>query len=238
MSNAYDSRTIRTDAQARDIDQGLRKYMLGVFNYMGSGLVLSGILAVLTFTNTWALELVWGTPLKYVVQFGPLAMIFGLMFFGSRMSTSATQAFYWTFVSLMGISLSFWGMVYTGESIARTLFITAATFGAMSLWGYTTKRNLTGMGSFLFMGVIGLVIAMIVNIFLQSSMMHFLISAAGVLIFTLMTAYDTQQQKGVYYALAGNEDALHKSAIHGALGLYINFINLFQFLLAFLGNRE
>lgn len=239
MNNAFDTRSMnRAGVRTAEIDAGLRRYMLGVYNYMASGLVLSGILAVLTFSNTAILEAIWGTPLRFVVQFGPLVMIFAGMFLAQRMSTSATQVFYWVFVSLMGISLSFWGLVYTGESIARALFVTAATFGIMSLWGYTTKRDLTKMGSFLFMGIIGLVVASIVNIFLASSMMHWLISAAGVIIFTLMTAYDTQQQKGVYYAMAGNEDALHRSAVWGALGLYLNFINLFQFLLAFMGQSE
>ena len=238
MNNAFDSRVAHSGSAARAIDQGLRRYMLGVFNYMGSGLVLSGILALLTFSNQSVMAAVWGTPLGLFFQFGPLVMLIGVMFVGRNMSIPATQAFYWVFVSLMGVSLSYWGMVYTGESIARTLFITGATFGAMSLWGYTTKRELTGLRSFLFMGLIGIIIAAVVNIFMQSAMMHFIISAIGVLIFTLMTAYDTQQQKSNYYALKGNSAELHRSAIWGALGLYLNFINLFQFLLAFFGQRE
>ncbi len=221
------------------LDLGLRRYMLGVFNYMGSGLVLSGVLALFTFSNQWALQLAFETPLRYVVQFGPLVMILGLMFGGvQRLSVSATQVFYWVFVSLMGISLSYWGLVYSGQSIARAFFIAAAAFGAMSLYGYTTKRDLTKMNSFLFMGMIGLLLAIVVNVFLASNLLQFVISAAGVLIFTVLTAFQVQSQKSVYYGMAGNEAGLHKQAVFGALDLYLSFINMFQFLLYLIGERE
>ncbi len=238
--------TIARPADQATFDAGLRKHMLSVYNYLASGLALSGIVALLVFSNSGISQLffqlnpqgrlVGMTGLGWIVTFAPLAMLFasGMVMRGSR---GAAQAFYWVFVTLMGISLTTILYRYTGGSVVRVFFITAAAFAGLSLYGYTTKRSLSGMGSFLMMGLIGLVIAMIVNIFLQSTMMHFVISGIGVLIFSGLIAYDTQNLKEQYSANWDNGTA-DKVAIFGALGLYLNFINLFQFLLAFFGNRE
>ena len=177
------------------------------------------------------------SPLKWVVMLAPLAMVFFLSFRINKMSVSAAQTTFWIYSAMVGLSLASIFLVFTGESIVRTFFITAASFGALSLWGYTTKRDLTGMGSFLFMGLVGLIIASVVNIFLQSSAMQFAISAIGVLVFAGLTAYDTQQIKSMYYEGDGSEVAGRK-AIMGALRLYLDFLNLFLFLLQFLGNRN
>ncbi len=238
--------TIARPAEQALFDAGLRKHMLSVYNYLASGLALSGIVALLVFSNTGIAQmfyqlnpqgrLVGMTGLGWVVTFAPLAMLFGsgMVMRGSR---GAAQAFYWVFVTLMGISLTTILYRYTGESVVRVFFITAAAFAGLSLYGYTTKRSLSAMGSFLIMGLIGLIIAMIVNIFLQSSGLMFVISGLGVLIFSGLIAYDTQRLKEQYSANwdGGTAD---KIAIFGALSLYLNFINLFQFLLMFFGNRE
>jgi FtsH-binding integral membrane protein len=223
------------------IDEGLRSYMLKVYNYMGIGLVVTGLVAY--FTSQWALsspanaELIYGSPLAWVIMLSPLAFVLVLSFGINKLSTGTAQILFWAFAAVMGLSLSSIFLVYTGASIAKVFFITAATFGAMSLWGYTTKRDLTGMGTFLFMGLIGLIIAMLVNIFLQSSALEFAISAIGVLIFVGLTAYDTQKIKESYSASFG-ADVLTKGAIMGALSLYLDFINLFMMLLRLFGNRE
>jgi FtsH-binding integral membrane protein len=227
------------------IDEGLRSYMLKVYNYMGIGLVVTGLVA--WFANQAAVtdagqltawgELLYTSPLMWVVMLAPLGFVLVLSFGINKLSVGAAQATFWAFAAVMGLSLSSIFMVYTDASIAKVFFITAATFGAMSLWGYTTKRDLTGMGSFLFMGLIGLIIAMVVNIFLQSSMLEFAISAIGVLIFVGLTAYDTQKIKESYSESHGAE-VLAKGAIMGALSLYLDFINLFMMLLRLFGNRE
>jgi FtsH-binding integral membrane protein len=238
--------TIARPADQATFDVGLRKHMLTVYNYMASGLALSGIVAFLVYSNSSIAQLFYQfnaqgrlvgmTGLGWVVTFAPLVMLFGsgMVMRGSR---ATAQIFYWVFVTLMGISLTTILYRYTGVSVARVFFITAAAFAGLSLYGYTTKRSLSAMGSFLIMGLIGLVIAMIVNIFLQSPMMYFVISGLGVLIFSGLIAYDTQNLKEQYSANWDNGTA-DKIAIFGALGLYLNFINLFQFLLAFFGNRE
>ena len=237
------------------IDQGLRAYMLRVYNTMGLGLAVSGLVAlavnILTTTadpalaaaqlpnGTYLTDLgvaLYGSPLRWVVMFAPLAFIF----FGFRPQTMSLQGLttsFFAFAALMGASMSTILLVYAAESVVQVFFITAAAFGSLSLWGYTTKRDLTGMGSFLFMGVIGILIAMVVNIFLASSALQFAISVIGVLVFAGLTAYDTQKIKEMYYAEAGHE-AIGKMAVMGALSLYLDFINMFQFLLMLLGNRE
>ena len=228
------------------IDEGLRAYMLKVYNYMGLGLVVTGLVAY--FANSFAVtadgtaltawgNLIYNSPLMWVIVFAPLAFVMVLSFGINKLSVATAQLVFWAFAAVMGLSLSSIFMVYTDASIAKVFFITAATFGAMSLWGYTTKRDLTGMGSFLFMGLIGLIIAMIVNIFLASSALEFAISAVGVLIFVGLTAYDTQKIKESYHASFG-ADVLAKGAIMGALSLYLDFINLFMMLLRLFGNRE
>ena len=226
------------------IDEGLRSYMLKVYNYMGVGLVVTGLVAY--FANQAAVsngqltgwgELLYTSPLMWVVALSPLAIVLVLSFGINKLSVPAAQAIFWGFSALMGLSLSSIFMVYTDASIAKVFFITAATFGAMSLYGYTTKRDLTSIGNFLIMGLIGLIIASIVNIFLQSSMLEFAISAIGVLIFVGLTAYDTQKIKEGYSSSFG-ADVLAKGAIMGALNLYLDFINLFLMLLRLFGNRE
>ncbi|MEM6460844.1 MAG: Bax inhibitor-1/YccA family protein [Pseudomonadota bacterium] len=223
------------------IDEGLRSYMLRVYNLMAMGLAITGVASYGTYlmaaNNPAFAQVLYGSPLRWVVMLAPLAMVFFLSFRVNKMSVSAAQTTFWAFSALMGLSLSSIFIVFTGQSIVQTFFITAASFGALSLWGYTTKRDLSGMGSFLFMGLIGIIIAMLVNIFLQSSALQFAISAIGVLVFAGLTAYDTQQIKEMYYE-GDSAVAAGRKAIMGALRLYLDFINLFLFLLQFLGNRE
>jgi len=239
--------TIARPADQATFDAGLRAHMLTVYNYMASGLAVSGIVALLIYTVPSINALFYQmnpatgrmgfTVLGMVGMFAPLGLLFLAMFTYNRMSTGTAQAFYWAFVALQGIGLSILLYRYTGESVVRVFFITAAAFAGLSLYGYTTKRNLSAMGSFLVMGVIGLLIAMVVNMFLQSSGLSFVISALGVVIFAGLIAFDTQRIKEQYAAnWDGNTQT--KVAIMAALGLYINFINMFQFLLALLGNRE
>lgn len=238
----YEQQAVRSPAASQEIDEGLRAYMLKVYNYMGLGVAVTGVVALLTanlaVTNPAFAQALYGTPLRWVVMLAPLGFVLVLSFGINRLSTGAAQAVFWAFAAVMGLSLSSIFLVYTGASIAQTFFVTAAAFGALSLWGYTTKRDLSAMGTFLFMGLIGLIIAMVVNIFLQSSALQFAISAIGVLIFAGLTAYDTQRIKEEYAYIAHDGTLLAKSAIMGALSLYLDFVNLFMFLLSFLGNRE
>jgi hypothetical protein len=230
------------------IDAGLRAHMIRVYNYMTSGLVLTGITAYLTYVLSFnevggqlvptALgQALFGTPLMYVIIFAPLALVFFLSFRIDRMSVGAAQATFWVYAGLLGVSLSFIFIAYAMSSITQVFFITAATFGTMSLWGYTTSRDLTGWGSFLFMGLIGIIIAMVVNIFLGSSALDFAISVIGVLVFTGLTAYDTQKIKEMYTI---NDDGTvsGRKAIMGALRLYLDFINLFLMLLRLFGQSR
>ncbi len=226
-------------------DEGLRAYMLRVYNLMALGLAITGVAAYGTFAAavsngqlTQFGTMLYATPLKWVVMLAPLAMVFFLSFRIQKMSVPAAQTAFWVYAGLMGLSLSSIFLVFTGTSIVQTFFVTAAAFGALSLYGYTTKRDLSAMGSFLMMGLFGLIIAMVVNIFLQSSAMQFAISAIGVLIFAGLTAYDTQSIKDMYYEVEADETMTGRAAIMGALRLYLDFINLFMFLLQFMGNRE
>lgn len=232
-------------ARSAAYDAGLRAYMLRVYNYMGGALALTGVLAWLAANSNFFLNLMYNmeqgggmTPIGWIIALAPLGIVFYLSFRVDRLSYSAAQTWFWAFAGLMGLSLSSVFLAYTGTSIARVFFITAGTFGAMSLYGYTTKRDLTSWGSFLFMGLIGLIIASIVNIFLQSTTLHYILGAVGVLIFVGLTAYDTQKIKSVYYSVAGNAEALGKAAVMGALNLYLDFINLFLMLLRFFGERR
>jgi FtsH-binding integral membrane protein len=241
----YQARAVNVGTRAdASIDEGLRAYMLKVYNLMALGLAITGVVAYGAFTMavqdgqlTAFGQLIYASAFRWVVILAPLGMVFFLSARVHTMSVSAAQTAFWVFAGLMGLSLSTIFLVYTGASITQTFFITAAAFGALSLWGYTTKRDLTGMGSFLVMGVFGLIIAMLVNIFLQSSALQFAISAIGVLIFSGLTAYDTQKIKEMYF---DGDDVLvsGRKAIMGALTLYLDFINLFTFLLHFMGNRE
>ena len=232
------------------IDAGLRQYMLRVYNYMASGLALTGLVAYMLFQATavtgptgdivgltnLGVSLYTG-PMMWIVALAPLGVVLYMSFGIRNMSASRAQTMFWVFAFLMGLSLSTIFLTYTQASIARVFFITASTFGAMSIYGYTTKRDLTGMGSFLFMGLIGIIIASIVNIFMQSSMMYFVISVLGVLIFVGLTAYDTQKIKNMYMAYDSGE-VVAKKAIMGALTLYLDFINLFIMLLRLFGVRR
>lgn len=230
-------------AQARGvaierIDEGLRAYMLAIYNYMGLGLAITGLTAFVVATSPPLMTVIFGTPLKWVVMLAPLAFVFFLSARVQRMSVSAAQLTFWAFAIVMGLSMASIFLVFTGTSIARVFFITAATFGAVSLYGYTTKRDLSQFGSFLVMGLIGIVIASLVNLFLGSSALQFAISVIGVLVFTGLTAWDTQRLKEEYVESAGGE-IVAKQAIMGALSLYLNFINLFMMLLQLFGqNRE
>ena len=234
----YDNRLVRGAAAAADtMDYGLRAHMLRVYNYMASGLALTGIVALLVASSPAATHAIFATPLKWVVLLAPIGLVFFLSARINRMQASTASALFWVYSALMGAMLASVLLVYTGESVARTFFITAAAFGGLSLYGYTTKKDLSGFGSFLIMGLIGLLIASVVNMFLASSAMQFVISAAGVLIFAGLTAYDTQKIKAMYWDGHDGETS-SKMAIMGALNLYMDFINLFLFMLQFLGVRR
>jgi FtsH-binding integral membrane protein len=232
---------VRTDA---DIDQGLRSYMLKVYNLMALGVALTGLVAY-AFAEMAGTrqaltpfgQAIYMSPLKWVILLAPIGLVFFLSFRIDKMSAFAAQVTYWIYAGLVGASLSSIFMVYTDASIVQTFAVTAASFGALSLYGYTTKRDLSAMGSFLIMGLFGLILASVVNIFLGSSALEFAISVIGVLVFAGLTAWDTQKIKEMYVESAGFE-AVNKMAIMGALNLYMDFINLFLFLLRFMGNRE
>ena len=241
---------VRSSASEAVIDQGLRSYMLKVYNYMASGVLLTGFVALLFFKMAVVTSSegqivgltnfgnsIYASGLKWVIMLAPLAIVFYMSFGIAKMSAAKAQTTFWIFAALMGASLSSIFLIYTGASITRVFFITAGTFGAMSIYGYTTKRDLTKLGSFLMMGLFGIIIASLVNIFMKSSMMYFVISIIGVLIFVGLTAYDTQKIKNMYLA-GDNNEAAGKKSVLGALTLYLDFILMFQFLLAFLGNRE
>ena len=218
-------------------DEGLRQHMLRVYNYMGLGLVVTGLVALFVASSPAMMQAIFGTPLKWVAMLAPLAFVMVLSFGINRLSFAAAQAIFWTYCAAMGLSMSAIFLVFTGSSIALTFFVTAATFLAMSLYGYTTKADLSKMGSFLMMGVIGIVIASLVNIFMASSALQFAISVLGVLIFTGLTAYDTQRIKEEY-AEGYDRESSGKLALMGALTLYLDFVNLFQFMLHFMGQRD
>ncbi len=224
-------------AYAAGIDEGLRSYMLKVYNYMCIGLGLTGAVAFATSTSPVMLQTIYGSGLQWIVMLAPIGLVFFLAARVHALRASTAQALFWVYAGLMGLSLAYVFVAYTGESVARVFFITAGAFAGLSLFGYTTKRNLSGMGSFLIMGVIGLLIAMVVNIFLESSALQFGISVLGVLIFAGLTAYDTQKIKSIYVESDGSAVA-EKKAIMGALTLYLDFINMFIFLLHIFGNRE
>ena len=231
-------------------DAGLRSYMLKVYNYMATGVLLTGIISLISFKLSADISAtgqiialkpygnaIFNSGLKWIIMLAPLAVIFYMSFGINKMSTSKAQTVFWIFTILMGLSLSWVLIVFTGVSVARVFFITSATFGAMSIYGYTTKRDLTKLGSFLMMGLIGIIIASLVNIFLKSTMMHFVISILGVLIFVGLTAYDTQKIKNMYSA-SDTIEVSGKKAIMGALTLYLDFINLFIMLLRLFGQRR
>ena len=229
----------RTDTVDRvAVDEGLRAYMLRVYNYMGSGLLLSGIVAYLVYSSPAAMNAIFGGGLGMVVIWSPLIVLLVMSFGFNKVSPMALQGLYWAFCALNGVSMAMLLAIYTGDSVARAFFVTAATFGAMSLYGYTTKRDLSGWGSFLFMGVIGILIASVVNIFLGSAGLQFVISVIGVLVFTALVAFDTQRIKSQYVAYRMEGEVAAKSAVMGAVSLFLNFVNLFLLLMTLLGNRR
>jgi uncharacterized protein len=240
----YRNNPIRTGATAQGaemIDEGLRAHMLRVYNLMAIGLAITGVAALGTATlamnNPAFAQLIYGSPLKWVVMLAPLALVFFLSFRIHSMSVSTAQTTFWAYAALLGVSLSSIFLVYTGASITQTFFITATTFGAMSLYGYTTKKDISSWGSFLFMGLIGILIASVVNLFMASSALSFAVSVIGVLVFTGLTAYDTQKIKESYFE-GDDSDTAGRKAIIGALELYLDFVNLFLMLLRLLGNRD
>jgi len=223
------------------VDVGLRQYMLAVYNYMGLGLAITGVVAFAVASAVMSspafAQTLYGTPLKWVVMLAPIGFVFFLSARIQTMSVGAAQLTFWLYAAVMGLSLASILLVFTGESVARVFFITAATFGAMSLYGYTTQRDLSQFGSFLFMGLIGIVIASLVNIFMASSALQFAISVIGVVVFVGLTAYDTQRIKEAYYG-ADASDVIAKKSIMGALTLYLDFINLFVMLMQLMGNQR
>ncbi|KPF72143.1 hypothetical protein IP69_04250 [Bosea sp. AAP35] len=237
---------------AVEMDQGLRSFMLGVYNNMSIGLAITGLaaigismLAIAGVSPTGKVtaltplgQALYLSPLKWVVMLAPLAFILFFSFKAESMSSSTARAMFFAFAAVMGVSLSSIFVVYTGESITKVFFITAATFGALSLYGYTTKKSLSAMGSFLIMGLIGLVIASLVNLFLQSSALSFAVSAIGVLVFAGLTAWDTQRLKEMYLYSDLDPESAAKLSVNGALSLYLNFINMFQMLLSLFGNKQ
>lgn len=222
------------------IDEGLRAHMNKVYGLMSVAMVVTGVVAYAVGTNVQLMQAIFGSPLRWVVMFAPLVVVFGFSSMINRMSYATAQAVFFGYAALMGLSLSFIFLAYTGISIAQVFLVTAITFAGLSLYGYTTKRDLSGMGTFMMMGVIGLVVASVVNIFVQSSAVMFAISVLGVLIFAGLTAFDTQNIKSMYVQMAqgGDREWLGKSAIMGALQLYLDFLNMFTFLLQLMGNRN
>jgi uncharacterized protein len=240
MANPLDNRYMTQSpsaAAAADIDVGLRQYMLKVYNYMGVGLVVTGLIALLVSEHANLLYAVTASPLRWVVMFAPLgfALMFGFRI--QQMRAATAEILYWAFAAVMGLSISYIFVLYAQASIARVFFITAGTFAAMSLYGYTTKRDLTSIGSFLVMGLFGVILASLVNIFMQSAALYFTISIVGVVIFVGLTAWDTQKIKEMYSAGDAAEVST-KKAIYGAFQLYLDFLNLFLMLLRLMGNRR
>jgi FtsH-binding integral membrane protein len=248
----FESASIRSSrGTAGAIDEGLRAYMLRVYNYMSCGILLTGIVAYLTYSAAVVRgteaggvaltdfgQLLYGSPLKWVVMLAPLAAVLFLSVRISRMSVGTAQLCFWLFSAVMGLSLSSIFLLYTGQSITRIFFVTAGAFAALSMYGYTTKKDLSGWGTFLIMGVVGIVLASLVNLWLQSNSLQFALSTIGVLVFAGLTAYDTQRIKDVYYEVMGDVTAASKAAIMGALSLYLDFINMFIMLLSLFGRRN
>ncbi len=247
----FDNRLVRGATTVADtMDEGLRAHMLRVYNYMVGALALTGGVAYVVASSPALLNLFYHevvtangaalspTMLGWVVMLAPLGLVLLLSFRIMQMSQAAAQATFWVYAALVGASLASILIVYTGASVAMTFFVTAGTFGAMSLWGYTTKRDLTRFGSFLFMGLIGILLASLANFFFKSAAINFVVSVLGVLIFTGLTAWDTQKIKNTYYAVGGDTAVAGKAAIMGALALYLDFLNIFLFLLRFMGNRR
>lgn len=224
-----------------EYDQGVRSFMLGIYNYMALGVALTGVVAFgfsqFLQANPQIAQAIYGGPIKWVLALAPLAFVMVISFGVQRMSLATTQLVFWAFAAVMGLSISHIFLMFTGASIAQIFFVTAIAFGSLSIWGYTTKRDLSGLGKFLFMGLIGVVAASLINIFVQSSALQFAASVIGVLVFAGLTAYDNQRLRHMYYEIQGTE-FVGKAAVMGALSLYLNFINMFMLLLNLFGQRE
>lgn len=237
-----ESREFASYSNSEVIDQGLRNYMLKIYNYMAGGLTATALVAYFVITNPSIFRLFFNemgyTGFGYLALFAPLILIFAFSWVLQRGTVSQVKSMFWGYSALMGISLAPIFLIYTGTSIARVFLITAATFGALSIYGYTTKKDLTAWGGFLFMGVIGIIIASIVNMFMNSHAMGYAISYITVFIFAGLTAYDTQNLKSIYYANNVTEDGENRGAIAGALSLYLDFINMFMALLRLFGDRR
>jgi len=234
---SWNQETVTRTGVQKQVDLGLRTYMLKVYNYMTSGLALTGIVAMLVLQSPEILHAILGSGFVWLLFIAQLGIVFYLSARIEKMQASTAQAVFWLYAALMGITFSIILVAYTGESVARVFFITAGTFAAMSIYGYTTSRDLSGMGSFLFMGLIGIILASVVNIFLHSSALQFVLSVVGVLVFTGLTAYDTQKIKSLYYD-SDTAETSKKKAVMGALTLYLDFINLFIMLLRLFGDRR
>lgn len=239
----YQTRTIPVERADMGVDAGLRGFMLGVYNKMALGLLLSGVLAYVVGTTPALYTVLLAQPVVYAVMFGPLAILLISSFAMRNPSPVGANLVYWSVVTLIGTGMGAIVLVYAGipdgmATVAKAFLITSATFGALSLWGYTTKKDLSGFGTFLIMGVVGLVIASIVNMFIASGPLSFAISVLGVLIFAGLTAFDTQRLKHTYYQLGGEARAMSVATTYGALSLYLNFINLFQFILSLMSPRD
>lgn len=235
MNTRFVSRPASGAAAA--FDAGLRRHMLSIYNNMGVGLAITGLVAFLVASTPALYQPIFGTPLKWLAMFAPLAFVFFLSFRIERMTAASARTAFFAFAAVMGVSMASIFLVFTGASIARTFFIAAAMFLSVSLWGYTTKSDLSKWSTFLFMGLIGVVIASLVNVFIGSTALQMAVSIAGVIVFTGLTAWDTQRLKSEYVHYAGTSHA-EKLGIMGALSLYLNFVNLFQLLLTFFGQRE
>jgi FtsH-binding integral membrane protein len=235
MSIRFASR--QSSGAAVPFDTGLRRHMLAIYNNMGVGLVITGLVAFLVASTPLLYQPIFGTPLKWLAMLAPLAFVLFLSFRIERITTASARAAFFAFAAVMGVSMASIFLVFTGASVARTFFIAAAMFLSMSLWGYTTRSDLSKWSSFLFMGLIGVVIASLVNIFVGSTALQMAVSIVGVIVFTGLTAWDTQRLKSEYMHYAGTAHA-EKLGIMGALSLYLNFVNLFQLLLTFFGQRE
>ncbi|TDI56866.1 MAG: Bax inhibitor-1/YccA family protein [Alphaproteobacteria bacterium] len=234
---------VRTGATVREgIDEGLRAFMLGIYNNMALGLAITAIASLATnylaTTNPAVAQALYGSPLKWVVMLAPLAFVFFLSARINKMQPATARLVFFAFAAVMGVSISWIFLVYTSASITQTFFVTSAAFAGLSLWGYTTKKDISAWGSFLIMGVIGLIIVMVVNIFLQSPALQFAVSAIGLLIFAGLTAFHTQKLKNTYDLVAGDATAAGRVSVIGALQLYLDFLNMFMFLLHFMGNRN
>lgn len=238
MSNFNQTRSFASTATSVTYDAGLRLYMQKVYNFMAMALTISGLTALMVASSPALMQAIFGTPLAWLVMLAPLGFVIFFSYKLNSISAAKAKTYLWIYAGLMGLSLSTILVAYTGASVARVFFITASVFGGMSFYGYTTKKDLSGIGSFLIMGLIGLIVASIVNIFLKSSAFEFAISLIGTLIFIGLTAYDSQKIKQNYYHVSGDSEMIGKAAVMGALNLYMDFINLFIMLLRFMGDRR